>query len=931
MMLMKQTFILFFCVSVFMINVGIAQSDADSVTITFRTQRPPNPVCFVPGEFNNWGPNNNGVIVPGAPSEMMYDSMLSAWTKTYTFKIHDPADRRRTMGDSVFQYKFNQGGCNTCWYSDELNPETNPNDFNNSVLRLTKLFWFEYYPTESGGNITRITIGLPHSNSDTIWSVLFTTGASQSPPHTTIDVTSSYDESKRVLDFVLENPIPSTNYVRLVAFNNLGDSVVYARGGYVIHFIPMPSYANHGVTVPSVQSNDSTTFRIRVTEKDYILLHIAPLGQNPVTAPAIVMRRATNPADWWMNVKLDSGTYEYLYEIENGKMMYDPWGKWNGQYGSRFTIGAEGLTADNYIWQNTSYQRPPLNKLVIYEVNIGEFVGGWYNRPPGQATFRDFTNLLWYFDSLGVNAIELMPINDYGNIGPSGFSWGYDLNSFLSLEPGYGTPEDFKELVDSAHGRGIAIIVDAVYNHLNETSPLWQMQQDEVASPYFKYCGDLRYNEDGLCFFKDMDHWTNETQELVLTAIRQWLDVYHIDGFRYDYTQGIGWRVSEPTKGILGWTNKIDSIYNGTVYQIVEHLPESPALVYYSGVTSDWHDAFHDRLFDEARFRNVSLTDFENYILGLSAFPGNDDPPSPSSYASRTEPVNHTNNHDEQSVIFEMITFQGVDTITALQRDRLYATFMFTSLGVPMLWQGQEFGEPRGWHNDGERLAYRPMDFSWFYRMEGQTSFRYYQRLIFQRQHNPALYNGTLRKLYRYNTEKTLVWGFEDSTSGAKVMAIANLSNVEQTVRNVPWLASGTWYDVQDQAIFTAGTTTIDSIILPAFTAKVYSNMSDSALLLISDVKEGANYLPKRFEVLQNYPNPFNPQTKIRYQTSEVSHVTLKVFNVLGQEVVTLVDEMKHPGEYEVTWDASKQPSGVYFYKFTAGKFTTVNKMLLIR
>lgn len=928
---MKRKLFLPFLLCVFVPTIGNTQTDADSVTITFRTHRSASPVCFVPGQFNDWGPNDRGVISPGAPSQMTYDSSLGAWTKQYTFKIHDPGDTRRNLGDSVFQYKFNQGGCNTCWYSDPLNPEMNPNDNNNSIVRLTKLFWFEYYAEESGNTITRITAGLMHANSDTIVSVLLTTGDSQVPPHETTDVTSYYNETKRTLDFVLGTPLPRTNYIRLTAFNNHGDSAVFSKGGYVIYSIPMPSYAKHGVTLPSSQSNDSTTFRLRVTGKDYVLLRIAPLGQNPATVPPIVMRHATNPVDWWMNVKLDSGTYEYLYEIENGKMIYDPWGRWNGQYGSRFTIGPEGLTADNYVWQNTSYERPPLNKIIVYEVNIGEFVGGWYNRPPGQATFRDFTNLLWYFDSLGVNAIELMPINDYGAIGQSGFSWGYDLNSFLALEPGYGTPEDFKVLVDSAHGRGIAIIVDAVYNHLNETSPLWQMQPSEVASPYFKYCGDLRYNEDGLCFFKDMDHWTNETQELVLTAIRQWIDVYHVDGFRYDYTQGIGWRVSEPTKGILGWTNKIDSIYNGTVYQIVEHLPESPALVYYSGVTSDWHDAFHDKMFDEARSRTVPLTDFENYILGLGAFPSNDDPPTPSSYARRTEPVNHTNNHDEQSVIFEMITFQGVDTMTALQRDRLYATFIFTSLGVPMVWQGQEFGEPRGWHNDGERLAYRPMDFSWFNRPEGQESFRYYQRLIFQRQRNPALYNGTLRKLYRYNTEKTLVWGFEDSISGAKVMAIANLSNSQQTVRNVPWLATGIWYDVQDQSIFTAGGTTIDSITLPSFTARVYSNLSDSALLLISDVKDERKEFPKQFAMFQNYPNPFNPKTVIRFQMSEVSHATLKVFNLLGQEVATLVNEVKPPGEYHVTWDASKQPSGVYFYKLTAGKYTSVNKMLLIR
>jgi hypothetical protein len=94
------------------------------------------------------------------------------------------------------------------------------------------------------------------------------------------------------------------------------------------------------------------------------------------------------------------------------------------------------------------------------------------------------------------------------------------------------------------------------------------------------------------------------------------------------------------------------------------------------------------------------------------------------------------------------------------------------------------------------------------------------------------------------------------------------------------------------------------------------------------------------FALLQNYPNPFNPSTNFVFHIpnippSEVGHrgmyVTLKIFDVLGREVTTLVNEEKEPGEYTIEWDASNFPSGVYFYKLTAGKFTDVKKLLLIR
>jgi 2',3'-cyclic-nucleotide 2'-phosphodiesterase (5'-nucleotidase family) len=106
---------------------------------------------------------------------------------------------------------------------------------------------------------------------------------------------------------------------------------------------------------------------------------------------------------------------------------------------------------------------------------------------------------------------------------------------------------------------------------------------------------------------------------------------------------------------------------------------------------------------------------------------------------------------------------------------------------------------------------------------------------------------------------------------------------------------------------------------------------------ILSPVDEKNGSEPEGFILFQNYPNPFNPTTEIRYQTSEVSHVTLKVYNLLGQEVATLVNEVQVAGFKSVTWDASRLPSGVYFYRiFVVGQdgillYTQVKEMLLIR
>jgi hypothetical protein len=93
----------------------------------------------------------------------------------------------------------------------------------------------------------------------------------------------------------------------------------------------------------------------------------------------------------------------------------------------------------------------------------------------------------------------------------------------------------------------------------------------------------------------------------------------------------------------------------------------------------------------------------------------------------------------------------------------------------------------------------------------------------------------------------------------------------------------------------------------------------------------GSLLIPDRYNLAQNYPNPFNPITVIRYQLPVNSQVTLKVYDVLGREVSTLVNENKKPGSYEIDFDGSKMPSGLYFYRIVAGNFIETKKMLLLK
>ena len=102
----------------------------------------------------------------------------------------------------------------------------------------------------------------------------------------------------------------------------------------------------------------------------------------------------------------------------------------------------------------------------------------------------------------------------------------------------------------------------------------------------------------------------------------------------------------------------------------------------------------------------------------------------------------------------------------------------------------------------------------------------------------------------------------------------------------------------------------------------------------LSGIKIISSQTPNQFSLSQNYPNPFNPSTKIKFQIpigTSVAQIFLSVYDILGREITTLVDQQLQPGTYEVEWDASQYPSGVYFYKLTSGEFAETKRMVLLK
>ena len=248
---------------------------------------------------------------------------------------------------------------------------------------------------------------------------------------------------------------------------------------------------------------------------------------------------------WWITLDGFDADKEYRFQYRLGtsgggdiyvsdpytEIVYD---EWNDQYidgvpafpeGARALVSAFQINRPAYTWQNSDFKVEDKHDLVIYEMH-----------------FRDFTtsqniagamDQLDYIEDLGVNAIQLMPIQEFdGNL-----SWGYNPNHWFALDKYYGTREQYKEFIDECHGRGIAVIVDVVYNHATGQHPWtkmwWSGNATAENNPFFNVTPTHPFN-----VYHDMNHENPMVKEHVKKSLEYLLTEYDVDGFRFDLTKG---------------------------------------------------------------------------------------------------------------------------------------------------------------------------------------------------------------------------------------------------------------------------------------------------------------------------------------------------------------------------------------------------------
>ncbi|MEI7734055.1 MAG: alpha-amylase family glycosyl hydrolase [Ferruginibacter sp.] len=532
---------------------------------------------------------------------------------------------------------------------------------------------------------------------------------------------------------------------------------------------------------------------------------------NWATLCANQMNRTPDGNYYWITLNgLTSGTeYGYQYVVDNTIKIADPYAQKildpnNDQYIDVITYPnlkpyPTGLTTDlvsvfqtaepQYTWLSGSFVRPDKKNLMTYELLIRDFTA--------QHSYQSLIDSFQYFKNLGINAIELMPINEFdGNE-----SWGYNPAFYFAPDKYYGTKNKLKEFIDKCHLNGIAVILDVVYNHCTGAAPqaklYWDAANNRPAAnnPWLNISAPHPYS-----VFNDFNHTSTATQYLVQRSIDHWLNEYRVDGFRFDLAKGFTQTVSTTTTVENYDATRVANLnryYNGTIvnhpgtYMILEFLGSLPCQEEQEYATKGfmlWGN--NNYVYNQCTMGYVSNSDISPIVYS-----------DPKKAFSNPAEMGYMESHDEERTMYRNITSGNVSgsynvktLATALAREEAAATVFFTVPGPKMIWQFEERGYDISLSFGGSNLANKPPH--WEYMTDPNRKHLYdtYSSIIQLRLNNPAIFNNTSFTYDFYNAGGLVkVFQIADPLStGKKITVVANLDVIAQT-KSVTFQSTGDW------------------------------------------------------------------------------------------------------------------------------------------
>jgi glycosidase len=399
---------------------------------------------------------------------------------------------------------------------------------------------------------------------------------------------------------------------------------------------------------------------------------------------------------FWIDVKnLTPGKpYIYQYWISGGLQVADPYSHqiadpWNDKYiepeifpdlpeyrKEEWGIASVLQTGQTpYLWssEESNWKRPNVDHLVIYELHIRDFLQSH--------SLKDLTDTLSYLKRLGVNAIELMPVNEFeGND-----SWGYNPSFYFAVDKYYGTKNDLKKFIDIAHQQGLAVITDLVLNHSFGQSPMVQMYFDKLANkpagnnPWFyrEYVGPYEWGY-------DFNHDSQYTKNFVDDVNRFWINEFHFDGFRFDFTKGF----TSSDFPFDGYNTSRIALLKRMADKIWEEDPESYVILEHWG----WGNEEKELSDYGMKLWSNRSYDFVPSVVGK---------PDQGSFANMyaDSHVSFFSSHDERRIAEHCLSegkseqaYNIKSPQIMYERVKMAAVFTYLQPGPKMIWQFDELG-----------------------------------------------------------------------------------------------------------------------------------------------------------------------------------------------------------------------------------------------
>lgn len=573
--------------------------------------------------------------------------------------------------------------------------------------------------------------------------------------------------------------------------------------------------------------------------------------------------------------------------------------------------------APEYTWQTTDFEQPAKEELVIYELLVRDFIA--------RHDYKTLRDTLDYLQRLGVNAIELMPVTEFeGNS-----SWGYNISFHLALDKYYGTINAYKSFIDECHKRGIAVIMDVVYNHTFGESPLAQLYWDgpnnrpAANNPWLNPIAKHPFN---VGF--DFNHESPATREYVDRSLQYWLSEFRVDGFRFDLSKGFTQRMSTDDSQfrlydagrIATLKHYADVVWSITpsAYVILEHFAENredKELADYG--TMLWAGAgVHNQYLEAAKGFSSNFND--------------------ASYKSRgwTNPylVTYIESHDEERMVYA--TLQGgnasgaynIRTLpTALKRAELANAFFYTIPGPKMLWQFGEVGYdfpinycPNGTINNNCRVDPKPIRWDYYSDANRKHLYDVTRDLIHLKTASDA-FNTTDFTLNTGGLQKTIHLLHPS-------MDVAVQGNFGVTNAQIPnaFPKGGWWYEY-----FTG-----DSLFINSPSQSLTFAPGEYRIYTTVKVNRASQMTTGTYEVTKNYfnlsiaPNPTSGDAQISYTLPEGGFVQLEIFSAIGQKLYTFVNAKRSAGVY--TDDIRQLAAGVYLLRLTVDNKLESKQLVVI-